>query len=84
LCFPRTPILRKWPAVFRLRAQPEIHLIGLFIAPLNPRRPTIGPATLEYVIRAKQGGQTSRPNSGTLSPSEDGPHVTRAQRRTRT
>jgi hypothetical protein len=58
----------------------KIHPIKSFIAPLNPRCPTVGAP----LLRATIPGQTSRLNNGTLDQSEDRSRATRAQRRTRT
>ena len=55
----------------------------LFTAPLNPRCPTVGASSAQHE-QITIPGQTSRLNNGTLTPSEDRPRITRAQRRTRT
>ena len=61
----------------------KIHPIQSFIAPLNPRCPTVGASSTQHE-QITIPGQTSRLNNGTLTPSEDRPRITRAQRRTRT
>ena len=74
----RRPFLRVACATRR-----KIHPVKSFIAPLNPRCPTVGASSTQHE-QITIPSQTSRPNNGTVNQSEDRSRVTRAQRRTRT
>ena len=77
LCFPQhNTIVPDGQPIDHSHDQPEIHPIQSFIAPLNPRRPTVGGIIRN--LNAKHSseqttlpGQTSQPNNGTRHQSKD-------------